>query len=189
MSKHKLGKGDGMSVLARNRSLSKLEFYKNAVELRKKMCFLLLRDLGAKSQVRNIQVDAKNMEPEDAEAFLALVDKYGIGKCPDVYPSWIIEKLRDSIWDLLRDMMLHITRAYTIWATNLPEAYERRLSQDRAISCCESILKELELAIDILPIDAEKYMVYVDCIEREIALLKGWRKSDNKRIADLKTKK
>lgn len=177
-----------MSVLARNRSLSKLEFYKNAVELRKKMTFLLLRDLGTKARVRNIQAETKGMEPEDAEAFLSIARKYGVGKCPDVYPEWVIGKLRDSIWDILRDLMIHITRAYTIWATNLPEAYERRLAQDRAISCCESLLKEMELAIDILPVDAEKYMPYVDCIEREIALLKGWRKSDNKRIADLKAK-
>lgn len=177
-----------MSVLARNRSLSKLEFYKNAVCLRKQMTFLLLRDIGVKSRVRNLEIDAKNMEPEDRSAFLAITGKYGIGRVPDDYPEWIIGKLRDSIWGYLREMMTNITRAYTIWATNLTEAYERRLAQDRAIASCESLLKELELAIDILPVDAEKYMNYVDAIEREIALLKGWRKSDNKRIAELKKK-
>ena len=177
-----------MSVLARNRSLSKLEFYKNAVELRKQMILLLLRDFGARSRVRNIQLETKAMQPEDADAFLAIAEKYGIKKCPDVYPEWVIAKLRDSVWDLLRSMMENITRAYTIWATNLPEAYERRISQDRAISACESLLKEMELAIDILPVDAEKYMRYVETVEREIALLKGWRKSDNKHIVELKAK-
>ena len=59
---------------------------------------------------------------------------------------------------------------------------------DAAIADCESLLKELELAIDVLPIDAEKYMRYVEDIEREIALLKGWRKSDNKRIKELREK-
>lgn len=177
-----------MSVLARNRSLSKLEFYKNAMALRKKMVFLLLRDIGVKNRVRSLKIETKNMEPEDAETFQAIAEKYNIGELADEYPEWIIEKLRNSIWDLLRDMMVNITRAYTIWATNISEAYERRNAQDRAIADCESILKELELAIDILPVNADKYMTYVDSLEREIALLKGWRKSDNKRIAEMKRK-
>ena len=177
-----------MSVLARNRSLSKLEFYKNAMKLRKKMSFLLLRDIGVKNRVRNLTVETKNMEPMDAETFCGLAEKYGIGEIADEYPEWVIVKLRDSIWDLLRDMMVNITRAYTIWATNISEAYERRNAQNRAIADCESILKELELAIDILPVDAEKYMSYVEAIEREIALLKGWRKADNKRNEQFKTK-
>lgn len=175
-----------MSVLARNRSLSKLEFYKNAMVIRKKMVFLLLRDIGVKNRVRTLHIEAKNMEPLDAEAFRAIAEKYGIGELADEYPEWIIVKLRDSIWDLLRDMMVNITRAYTIWATNISEAYERRNAQNRAIADCESILKELELVIDILPVNADKYMTYVDSLEREIALLKGWRKSDNKRISELK---
>lgn len=175
-----------MSVLARNRGLSKLEFYKNAMKLRKKFTFLLLRDLGVKNRVRNLHIELKNMEPMDAEAFRAIAERYGIGEIADEYPEWVVVKLRDSIWDLLRDMMVNITRAYTVWATNKSEAEERRNAQNRAIADCESILKELELAIDILPVDAEKYMPYVEAIEREIALLKGWRKADNKRNEKLK---
>ena len=33
--------------------------------------------------------------------------------------------------------------------------------------------------------NVEKYMPYVDIIEKEIALLKGWRKSDNKIMKSL----
>lgn len=174
-----------MGVLARKRNLSELEFYKNAIELRRDMTFLLLRDLGVKSTVRNIRVNTRKMETEDAYVFTELLEKYQLKIAGD-YPEWLIEKLRTSIWDILRDMMLNITKAYTIWATNKTEAEERRISQDRAIACCESLLKELELAVEILPIDAEKYMRYVAKIDKEIALLKGWRKGDNKRNKDIK---
>lgn len=174
-----------MSVLARNRSLSKLEFYVNAIKLRKKIVLLLLRDLGLKNRVRNLHIQTEIMAPEDAAAFRQITEKYCIGELTDEYPEWIIEKLRSSIWDLLRDMMVNITRAYTVWATNISEAHERRNAQNRAIADCESILKELEFATEILPVDAEKYMSYVEIIEREIALLKGWRKSDNKRNESL----
>lgn len=174
-----------MSVLARKRSLSKLEFYKNAVKLRKQMVFLLLRDLGIKNRVRNMQITTKNMEPQDAETVQAIAERYGLIPAVDEYPEWIIDRLRGNIWDLLSSMLYNITQAYTVWATNKAEAEQRRCAQNRAIADCESLLKELELAIEVLPINAEKYMKYVDAIDREIALLKGWRKSDNKRLKEL----
>lgn len=173
-----------MSVLARKRSLSELEFYANAVKLRRDMTFLLLRDLGLKTIVRNMRINTKLMEAEDAAVFNGIVDKYQL-KIVGEYPEWLINNLRTSIWNILRDLMLNITRAYTIWATCRAEAEERRIAQDRAIACCESLLKELELAVEVLPVDAEKYMRYVAMIDREIALLKGWRKSDNKKNKSL----
>ncbi len=168
-----------MSVLARKRTLSELEFYKMAITLRRDMTVLLLKDLGIKSTVRNMRVNTKKMEEEDAKVFYELLERYQLKVAGD-YPEWLINKLRSSIWDILRELMLNITRAYTIWATCKAEAEERRICQDRAIACCESLLKELELAAEVLPVDAEKYMRYVAAIDREIALLKGWRKNDNK---------
>lgn len=38
----------------------------------------------------------------------------------------------------------------------------------------------MQYIISIIPVDAQKYIRYVEMIEKEIALLKGWRKSDNK---------
>ena len=175
-----------MSVLARKRTQSKYEFYTNAVRLRKEMTMLLLRDLGVKKLVRNLVIRTDKMEPQDADLLLGVMEKYEFKTFPAEYPMWLIEKLRDSLWDILRDMHINITRAYTIFATNESEAKERRNAQNRAIADCESILQELQLAIDVLPIDAEKYMRYVDLIEKEIALLKGWRKADNKKNRELK---
>ena len=65
-----------MSVLARKRNLSQLEFYANAINLRREITMLLLRDLGIKSTVRNIRVNTKKMEEEDAEIFTELLEKY-----------------------------------------------------------------------------------------------------------------
>ena len=55
-------RSDKLAVLARNRTLSKLEFYVNAMKLRKSMTFLLLRDLGVKSKTRNITFITKPMD-------------------------------------------------------------------------------------------------------------------------------
>ena len=174
-----------MSVLVRKRKLSELKFYDNAIRLRRSMTYLLMRDLGAKRGVRDIQWMAKDLPPQDAELLLAVAERNGLKRFETDWPSWVIEKLRDNIWRLLTDMMPAITRAYTIFATSKAEADERRLCQDRAIACCESLLKELELAIDILPVDANKYKTQVKLITEEIMLLKGWRKSGNKKRKEL----
>lgn len=174
-----------MSVLVRKRKLSELKFYDNAIRLRRSMTYLLMRDLGAKRGVRDIQWMAKDLPPQDADLLLAVAERNGLKRFETEWPSWVIEKLRDNIWTLLTDMMTAITRAYTIFATSKAEADERRLNQDRAIACCESLLKELELAIDILPVDANKYKAQVKLITEEIMLLKGWRKSGNKKRKEL----
>lgn len=185
-----MGRGKGeriyiMSVLARKRKLSELKFYDNAIRLRRSMVYLLLRDLGAKRGVRDIKWMMKDMPPQDAELLIAVAERNGLKRFESDWPTWIIDKLRDNIWRLLTDMMTSITRAYTIFATNRAEADERRLNQDRAIACCESLLKELELAIDVLPVDANKYKSQVGLITEEIMLLKGWRKSGNKRMKEI----
>ena len=175
-----------VSVLARKRSESKFEFYAHAIRLRKSITFLLLRDIGVKSKVRNLQITTKPMDPADAEVFRAIAVKYGMASFVAEYPDWIIDKLRTSLWDITRDMLLNITRAYSIWPTNISEAYARRNYINSAIADCESMMKELELAIEVLPIDAEKYMRYVDEIEKEIGLLKDRRKKDNKKIKEIR---
>lgn len=174
-----------MAVLARKRTLSQMQFYMTAIDLRKSITFILLRDLGVKNKVRTLKFIEKGMAPEDAKTLNNITDKYGMNSLINEYPEWFIDKIRNSIWDILRDMMLNITWAYSIWATCKAEAEARRVYQDKAIADCESLIKELELALDILPVNSEKYMPYVDKILKEEALLKGWRKSDNKRYKEL----
>ena len=121
-----------MSVLKRKRKQSKLEVYKHDVKMRKDLTMFLLRDLGTKRTVRNMRIRTDNMEPQDADLLLGITEKYNLTKFPGDYPEWLIEKLRDSIWDYLRGIVENITMAYGIWATNESEANERRICQDRA---------------------------------------------------------
>lgn len=175
-----------MSVLARKRTLSKLEFYINARRLRKQLLFLLTRDFGIKPRARQPTFYTQGWESQDKELFEAILQKYGISRVVDTYPLWILTMFRDNVTQLLSQMMVHITQAYSVWATTIAEADLRRNAQDLAIADCESLKQELELAVDILPVKADKLIRYVDAINKEIALLKGWRKSDNKRRKDLK---
>ena len=175
-----------MSVLAKDRSLSKLEFYMNARKLQLQMLHLMARDFGIKPKAREPNFYTNSMEESDKETLQAILLHYHIEKIVEDYPKWMIQVFRKRVISHLQYMMDNITQAYTIWATNVSEANDRRLSQDHAIAACEMLKQDMELMVDVLPIRADKLLRYIDSTNRELALLKGWRKSDNKKNKTLK---
>ena len=180
-----------MSVVKSKRSISAMEFFHNAISLRKKMTELLMRDFGVKQFKRNIKFveNVEDFSDEDKILVEEVFDKYGLNYCfLDEYPAWLIEKERLYFLDILRDMMKNIVKANSIYPVSMAEYCERRNYQNNAIGACEDLLQEMQYILTIVPVDAEKYMPYVEMIEREIALLKGWRKSDNKIASRLKKK-
>jgi len=151
-----------MSVLKNKRGLSKLEFYHNARKLREDITNLLLRDFGVRDKVRRIKTE-DNLE-------VTIIEQY---------PDWLIVSFRTSIIQILRDLMMNITAGNTIYPTTRNELDLRRNYQDIAIVNCEQLLQEFQHCADVLPVKLEKFLPYVDKIEFEIRLLKGWRKSNN----------
>lgn len=177
-----------MSVLKRKRNISKMEFYHNAIKLRLMITEFLLKDFGIKSRRRNLEFakDVYDIEDEDGEEIENILSAYDLkNSFIDNFPSWLIDKERDYFMDLLRSLMKNICSANTIHITNKEEYYMRRNYQTQAICDCENLLQEMQYIIYVTHPNVEKYMPYVDIIEKEIALLKGWRKSDNKIMKSL----
>ena len=177
-----------MSVLKRKRNISKMEFYHNAIKLRLMITEFLLKDFGIKSRRRNLEFakDVYDIEDEDVEEIENILSAYDLkNSFIDNFPSWLIDKERDYFMDLLRNLLKNICSANTIHITNKEEYYMRRNYQTQAICDCENLLQEMQYIIYVTHPNVEKYMPYVDIIEKEIALLKGWRKSDNKIMKSL----
>jgi hypothetical protein len=151
-----------MSVLKNKRGLSRLEFYHNARKLREDITNMLLRDFGVRDKVRKMKT------PENVEVTII-----------EEYPDWLIVYLRQSMISILRNLMLNITAGNTIFPTTMDELTARRRYQSGAIVNCEQLLQEMIYCSDVLPIKMEKITPYVNSIEFEIKLLKGWRKSSN----------
>ena len=172
-----------MAVLKNKRALSGLEFYNYAIRLRQEITLLLLRDFGIKDKVRSVKglSGTAGMEPEDEAKLHELIGKYqNIGTIIEEFPAWWIDKERTNLMEICHRMVMNITQANTIYPMHESKFYDRRNFQNHAIGNCEQLLQEMQYIISIVPVDAQKYMRYVDMIEKEIALLKGWRKSDNK---------
>lgn len=174
-----------LSVLARDRKTSGLEFYRTARKLQKSLYFLMMRDFGTKDKVRDVKAFTTGMEPQDADLLIAVLEKYHIRKIGTYWPEWTIQHVRDTICEELNRLMCSIESAMAIWPQMRAEYEERRVQQDRALGALSTILSTLTLAADIFPVDADKFRPQVELIEKERALIKGWRKSDNKRFKSL----
>jgi len=138
-----------------------MEFYHNARNLREEITNFLLRDFGVRDKVRRCFQGDGNVE-------VTIIEQY---------PNWLITNFRESIINILRNLMLNITAANTIYPTIQEELIRRRLYQDEAIANCRQLLCELTHCADVLPVELNKFMPYIDKIHFEEKLLKGWRKS------------
>jgi hypothetical protein len=162
-----------MSVLKNRRGLSRLEFYHNGRKLRKELTLLTLRDFGIHSRGSRFKEDTGSQQPEG-------------------FYDELLAEFSKNIRDLLRDMMCNITAANTIYPVNNDELLLRRRYQTGAIINCEQLLQEILYCEDVVPVKMSKFVPYVEKIEFQIKLLKGWRKSSNKlqkQIADRQKKK
>jgi hypothetical protein len=152
-------------VLKKQRGLSKLEFYHHARRMRKELTMLVLRDFGIHSRGTTFKVDTGSQQPEG-------------------FYDELLEDFSRNIRHLLRSLMMNITAANTIYPVNDLEVQTRRQYQTAAIINCEQLLQEILYCEDVLPVKVSKFVPYIERIEFEIALLKGWRKA-NKKIEDL----
>jgi hypothetical protein len=158
-----------LGVLKNKRGLSRLEFYHNARKMRKELTKLTLRDFGIHSRGSKFKEETGSQQPEG-------------------YYDELLEEFSKSIRQLLRNMMMNITAGNTIYPTNNDELAIRRRYQNGAIANCEQLMQEILYCEDVLPVKVAKFIPYVQQIEYEIKLLKGWRKSNSKLVVQIAEK-
>jgi hypothetical protein len=152
-----------LSVLKNKRGLSRMEFYHTARQLREDITNMLLRDFGIRDKIRKIKTE-DNKE-------VTIIEEY---------PAWIITYFRTNILDILFKLTQNITAGNSIYPVNDDEVRIRRQYQTEAIGNCEQLLNEMQFCADVFPVKLEKFLPFVDKIDFEIALLRGWRKSTNR---------
>lgn len=170
-----------MSVVKRKRKDSQFEVFHNLLKLRKEITDLLLRDFGYskskadKSMQRMFQGrEYDSLTPEEQARYDKRKDR------DEAFNNWYIESERDRIIDCLRNLTSYVYHANSIYPVYGCELEERRLYQDKALGECFTLVQELQYAIETLPVDVNKYVRFTDMIQKEINLIKSWRKSDNR---------
>ena len=79
--------------------------------------------------------------------------------------------------DLARRLMEEITAANTIYPTTEQEVELRRTHQTGAVIVCEQLIQHLQWVVDTLPVKVSSLEDIVEMINKEVALLKAWRKT------------
>lgn len=173
-----------MSVLKNLRSLSEMEFYKNAWRIRTELTLWMAKDFGLARRPRSVQKVIKDISLEDKATIDEIFVRYGKNPNKEYssqYPQWFIDFEINRFMSILSELIDKITSANSIYPVKESEADLRRCYQDEAIGCCYRLYQELQYFIGIIDTDLNYLVNLLEAIEREIELLKGWRTSDNKK--------
>lgn len=162
-----------------------MEFYKNAICIRKDITNWMLKDFGTTRNKKSIQKVIKDIADEDKKTIDDIFLKYGKNPNKEFqseYPSWFVDYEREVLFRILQEMIENITRANSIYVSkgNITEYELRRAYQDKAIGCCYVLYQELQYIVAVFGTDLNKFIPILEKIEKEVDLLKGWRQSDNK---------
>lgn len=170
-----------MSVLKSKRKPSQFEVFHHLTKLRQEITDLLLRDFGYSFEKAEKQLNHRfsNRPYED----LTDQEKIAYDKLRErntAFDEWFIKDERQVIVDCLREITKEVYIANSIYPTCYEELVQRRLHQDEAIGQCYRLTQELQYAIETLPVDVNIFLRFGESIQKEVNLIKGWRKSDNK---------
>lgn len=170
-----------MSVLKSKRKPSQFEVFHHLTKLRQEITDLLLRDFGYSFEKAEKRLNHRfsNRTYED----LTDQEKIAYDKLRErntAFDEWFIKDERQVIVDCLREITKEVYIANSIYPTCYEELVQRRLHQDEAIGQCYRLTQELQYAIETLPVDVNIFLRFGESIQKEVNLIKGWRKSDNK---------
>lgn len=169
-----------MTVIKAKRKESQFEVFHNLMKTRKEITDLLLRDFGYNhfKTVEKIQkqfiVPYSDMTTEEQVRYDRKMEK------EMAFVTWYIEDERKAVIDCIRGITKEVYIANSIYPTCEMELKERRLHQELALGHCYTLTQELQYAMETLPVDVNKYIRFAEMINKEIKLIKSWRKSDNK---------
>ena len=136
--------------------------------MRRAITDLLLRDFGYKPTVYPNETEEQRKRRE-------------------AYDQWFILQCREFVTYALRNLVREMITANNIYPTTMREYEERRIHQDLALAECANLLQELQYAIQSLPVDINRFIRFDEMIQKQIALIKGWRKADNRFRTRLKS--
>lgn len=160
-----------------------MEFWKNALDLRKQITEWMMRDFGTKKNMKHIQSNIKGMAEEDVDTVNSILARYGRSpkQLQSVYPEWFIAQEIKFLNKELFELCENIAHANSIYISFDVDKTQRRGFQNNAIGNCYTLLQEIQFIIIAVGTDVNQLGDIVSKIEREISLLKGWKKADSKR--------
>lgn len=162
------------------RTISSTDFFITMVKIEHEVINFLLSDFDFKHSTRSLKLfsyKAKLTKKEEEDLNKIVENHKDCINFETSYPLWILEYMRDKILKDLAEIRNKIIEANTIYPNSEYEYNKKREHQTSAIAGYYKLLSNLQFAIEIFhPSTVEKYMPLVNAMEKEIKLLKGWKK-------------
>ena len=171
-----------MSVPNGKRKESRFEAQHHFYRLRADVTNLMLLDFGFSEEKYRKHIERYQETHAQAENVDEVVARYQ-KKC-DSFKKWFIDRECDAVLEILRRIESEFTAGNSIYPSETPakvmEFCERRKHIDEAIAQCYVLKQELQYVISSLPVNINKYERLSVDIDKQIALYKGVRQSDNR---------
>lgn len=168
-----------MSVLEDKRSETPFAARDNALDMRMQITELSFRRFGKKS--RKVPKEPRNFEEWSEESRAKWKFQQAEKRLQqEQFDNWFVNNERTVLDQILRTIIFDIDRANMMNPQILRECDEQRLLQDEAIGLCGNLKRELNYIGNAIPANKNYLAATMDIIDKEIALLRGWRKECNK---------
>jgi len=171
-----------MGVPKGRRKESRFEAQHHYFRLRSEITTLMLLDFGFSEEKYRKGIERYREAHQAAPNVDEVVARYE-KKC-ESFKKWFIDKECDAVLEILRRIECEFTAGNSIYPSETPakimEFCERRKHVDEAIAQCYVLKQELNYIIRTLPVDLNKYERFAVEIDKQIALYKGVRQSDNR---------
>ena len=131
-----------------------------------------------------VQFDETYQKIHDDAMFLIKVNFGASKEKAEENKGYLGLAAKTIIKDIL-DIGTYIRIANSIFPTSQLEAKERRTYQQKAIGLCFDILTKYKNIMKMFEVRDDKYVEEIKHLVHEINCLKRWKKSDDKRFADL----
>lgn len=175
-----------MSVLKDFRDLSTLEYYKNALRLRKALEEYLMNDFFRKVLCKSISRTINEFHPLDRKLMEETYMKYYDDRLFKMdTPKSYIDYERAYLIDLCREMTQNIVSANSIHVNKKSDNISivtRKQYQNKAITACYKLLEELYEMQTMYPTDLNDLTNVIALTDKEYDLLTGWKRSDNNKL-------
>ncbi len=179
-----------MSVPKGKRKQSRFEAQHHFYRLRSDITNLMLLDFGFSEEKYKKHIEHYRETHAKTGNVDEVVCRYQ-KKC-DSFKEWFIDRECDAVLKILRRIGCEFTLGNSIYPSETPakvmEFCERRKHIDESIAQCYVLKQELQYIISSLPVNINRYERIAVDIDKQIALYKGVRQSDN-RLLKQKPKK
>ena len=171
-----------MSVPKGRRRQSRFEAQHHYYKLRDEVTMLMLLDFGFSEEKYRESIERYRHCHEAADNVDEVVARYE-KKC-EAFTKWFIDKECDAVLEMLRTIESEFTQGNSVYPSDTPakliEFVTRRQHMNNAIAECYVLKQEINYIIRTLPVDKNKFKRFGEAIDKQIALYKGVRQSDNR---------